>query len=465
MKKILFSFLMICGLFSVGFLVRANAQGYLVKTKEPQILLLSGESGIMPIGETLYRADSLEAVYRTMTSDNIDMIFEDGELSLFEGEFPEITSDPLIESQWYLESVDAATVRRAGVSGKGVKIAVIDSGITLTHPDLQTAGISDGYNCVLGATDPYDCSDKVGHGTMVCGLIVAQCDNEIGICGLAPDAQIIPIKITEKNSFSYSALFSGLEQALKTDCDIIHMSLGGPITDKNALSVMEDYIRQAEEKGIIVVAAAGNSGHSGNELNYPAAFDSVIGVGSLDEDLSVSYFSQKNESVFVTAPGNQILSLYSNGGYTTGLGTSLSAPMVTAAISLIKELKPSCSLQQIKEILQETSVDMGTSGYDVNYGYGVLNVKNIMEELDSFIPDFMISQGICDGKKRIHIHNNSNQTVTANTFLASADGQYNIKTGLSLPDGVTDIEEADSYHTCFLWDINLRPYTKKYDIK
>lgn len=135
-------------------------------------------------------------------------------------------------------------------------------------------------------------------------------------------------------------------------------------------------------------------------MNYPAGFDNVIGVGSVDEDLTSSYFSQKNESVFISAPGNNIISLYKNNSTTTGLGTSLSAPIVTAVIAIIKEIRPESTLQEIKELLKNTSLDCGVEGYDINYGYGVLNLERIIEEVSDDIPDFIVSQGIINSKKR-----------------------------------------------------------------
>lgn len=218
------------------------------------------------------------------------------------------------------------------------------------------------------------------------------------------------------------------------------------------------------------VAAVGNSGHTDNAMNYPAGFDNVIGVGSVDEDLSPSYFSQKNDSVFISAPGNNIISLFKGNSTITGLGTSLSAPIVTAAIAIIKEVRPECTLQEIKELLKKTSTDLGNEGYDIDYGYGILNLERIVEEISDDIPDFIVSQGIINSKKRIHIHNNSSDSVIANIFFASY-GQNNRLENIkmieevNLIDGVTNIVGTEDCENLFLWDKNFRPYTKKYFIK
>ena len=471
MKKIFVTLIFfICTIICINVNAKDENSGYIVKIKEHSISLMCVTEEITYIGDNLYHADNLNTVYSFIPSENIETIFPDYEFELFYIDYPDITSDIEFDSQWYLDKINADAIRKRGLSGKGIKIAIIDSGINFSHPDFNQSNILQGYNCTFGAEDINDYSDNIGHGTMVAGIIAAQTDNELDIAGIASNAQIIPIKITDSNSLNISSIFLGLEKALETDCDIINMSFGGAITDEEALSVLKGYIDEAEEKGIIVVAAVGNSGHTDNAMNYPAGFDNVIGVGSVDEDLSSSYFSQKNESVFVSAPGDNIISLFKNNSTTTGLGTSLSAPIVTAVIAIIKEVRPECTLQEIKELLKNTSVDYGSEGYDINYGYGILNVENIVEEIGDDIPDFIISQGIINSKKRIHIHNNSSDAVIANIFFASYGDNNHLEDieiieNVNLIDGVTNIVNGEIYENFFLWDKNLRPYTKKYSIK
>ncbi len=471
MKKTVFNLvLLICMLLCIQVNAESTYSGYIIKLKNEPIALMCAVDELSRIGEKLYYADDMETVNKFIPSENIEAIFPDYEFQLFDLDYPYITSDSDFNSQWYLDKINAVSIREKGLSGRGVKIAVIDSGINSSHPDFNKTNILQGYNCTLGAEDINDCSDNVGHGTMVAGIIAAQTDNELDISGIAGNAQIIPIKITDTNSLKISSIISGLKKALETDCDIINMSFGGAISDKEALSVLKEYIDQAEEKGIIVVAAVGNSGHIDNVVNYPAGFDNVIGVGSVNEDLESSYFSQKNESVFISAPGNNIISLSKNNSTTTGMGTSLSAPIVTATVAIIKEVMPECTLQEVKELLKKTSIDSGTEGYDVNYGYGILNAENIISEISDEIPDFIISQGVLNSKKRIHIHNNSFECITS-TVCFSLCGENNrikdieIIENVDLIDGVTNIVNEKTYENFFLWNKNLRPYTKKYSIE
>ncbi|MBQ3022047.1 MAG: S8 family serine peptidase [Clostridia bacterium] len=471
MKKIFVTLIFfICTIICISVNAENESNGYIVKVKEDSISLMCVTDEITHISDNLYRADNLNDLYSVIPADYIETIFPDYKFELFDLDYPDITSDIEFDSQWYLDKINADSIRKKGLSGEGVKIAVIDSGINFSHPDFNQSNILQGYNCTFGAEDINDYNDNVGHGTMVAGIIAAQTDNELDIAGIASNTQIIPIKITDTNSLNISSIFLGLEKALETDCDIINMSFGGAITDEEALSVLKSYIDKAEEKGIIVVAAVGNSGHTDNVMNYPAGFDNVIGVGSVDEDLTSSYFSQKNESVFISAPGNNIVSLFKNNSTTTGLGTSLSAPIVTAVISIIKEVRPECTLQEIKELLKNTSLDCGAKGYDTSYGYGVLNLEGIVEEISGDIPEFIVSQGIINAKKRVHIHNNSSKNILANAFFASY-GDNNclenmeIIENINLIDGVTNIINEKTYGSFFVWDKNLRPYTKKYSIK
>ena len=152
---------------------------------------------ITQIGDNLYHADDLNTIYRFIPAENIETIFPDYKFELFDLDYPYITSDTEFDSQWYLDKINADSIREKGLSGEGVKIAIIDSGITLLHPDFNQSNILRGYNCTLGAQDINDYSDNIGHGTMVAGIIAAQTDNELDISGIASNAQIIPIKITD----------------------------------------------------------------------------------------------------------------------------------------------------------------------------------------------------------------------------------------------------------------------------
>lgn len=471
MKKIIINIIIfICIIFCNIVNAETMSDGYIVKLKNTEVSLMCIDDELSYIGENLYRADDIDTIYDCVAPENIEVIFPDYVCELFDEDYPTTTSDIYFDQQWYLNKIGAVAIREKGLSGKGVKIAVIDSGINASHSDFNQTNILQGYNCIPGTKNVNDCSDNVGHGTMVAGIIAAQTDNELGISGMASNAQIIPIKITDKITLNISNILAGIEKAIDTDCDIINMSFGANGLDNDAMATLKELIDKAEEKGIIVIAAVGNTGHIDNAMNYPAGFDNVIGVGSVNESLTVSDFSQRNNSVFVTAPGNNITSISNSGGIESSNGTSFSTPIVTAVTAIIKEICPNYSLQDIKKLLMDTSTDAGANGYDVKYGYGILNVSKIIEELNENIPEVIISQGILNSKQRIHIHNNLGNSVVANTYFTLYDDKYNIEiteksNDINLAGGVTNITLEKDYDKFFLWDKNLRPYIKKYFIK
>ena len=471
MKKFIINIIIfICIIFCNIVNAETISDGYIVKVKNTEASLMCVDDELSYIGENLYRADDIDAIYDCVPSENIEVIFPDYICELFDTDYPITTSDTYFSQQWYLDKIGAVSIREKGLSGKGVKIAIIDSGVNTSHYDFNQENILQGYNCIVGEKDVNDCSDNFGHGTMVAGIIAAQTDNGLGISGIASNAQIIPIKITDKITFDLSDLLLGLEKAIETDCDIINMSLGVTGLDNDAMAVFKELIDKAEKKGKIVIAAAGNTGHLGNAVNYPAGFDNVIGVGAVNEDLTVTEFSQKNKGVFVTAPGKNIISLYKSGTIASSDGTSFSAPMVTAVTAVIKEVCPNYSIQDIKNLLMDTSTDAGTEGYDVKYGYGILNVSKIIEELNENIPDIIISQGILNSKRRVHIHNNLENPVVANAYFTLYDDKYDRKIidksdDINLAGGVTNITLEKDYDEFFLWDKKLRPYIKKYFIE
>lgn len=467
MKKLMFVLMMLYCLCFFDNVDAAQYQGYIFKVKNNVLTLMSENDKVSVLGDNLFCAESINDIYEAVEKENISTIFPDYELELFDVTYPQITSDTEFQNQWYLSAVNSEYARLKGISGNGVKIAVIDSGINLQHSDFNEDNILPGHNCVVGAEDTSDCSDKVGHGTQVAGIVAAKSDNETGICSIAGEAKIIPIKITESSTLNLSSLFLGIEKAIDSDCDIINMSLGGALSDDEALKEMKTLIDKAVAEGIIVIAAVGNSGTT--TINYPAGFDNVIGVGSVDSDGRVSYFSQINQSVFVTAPGNDIVTLSMNGSVTTTAGTSLSAPIVTGAAALVKQIRPECTPEEFKKILAETSSDYGLEGYDISYGHGVLNISAILESLSDCIPKFMVSQGMINQTKRIHLHNNYEKEKETNIifseYMNNIFDRADIIPGFKLSPGVTNVVLSRDYEKLFLWDKNLTPYTELYDIE
>lgn len=221
--------------------------------------------------------------------------------------------------------------------GKGIKVAILDTGCDTTHPDLQERIIG-GYNFTDDDnSNPDIYSDYNGHGTHVAGTIGAV-ENSIGVAGAAPEVSLLIVKVLNgQGSGQYDWIANGIHYAIEQKVDIISMSLGGP----DDVQALHDAVKRAVDNQILVVCAAGNEGDGRDtteELGYPAAYNEVISVGSVDFTRNSSEFSNSNREVDLAAPGENILSTYMGGQYARLSGTSMAAPHVTGGLALIKAI-------------------------------------------------------------------------------------------------------------------------------
>ncbi|MFE4895363.1 S8 family peptidase [Peribacillus butanolivorans] len=221
--------------------------------------------------------------------------------------------------------------------GKGITVAILDTGCDVDHPDLSERIIG-GRNFTgddNGNPDVY--TDYNGHGTHVAGTIAAV-HNNTGVVGFAPEASLLILKVLDKNgSGQYDWIIKGINYAVEQKANIISMSLGG----SEDVSELHQAIQNAIAKQILVVCAAGNEGDgrdSTDELGYPAYYNEVISVGSINLQRRSSEFSNSNNEVDLVAPGEEILSTYLNGKYAKLSGTSMAAPHISGALALIKDM-------------------------------------------------------------------------------------------------------------------------------
>lgn len=287
-------------------------------------------------------------------------------------------NDPYFDQQWNLTDTGFDVAWDLGLDGSGVRIAVIDSGVNASHEDFSAATIATGVNMLNNSTGV---SDETGHGTAVSGIIAATRDNGKGIAGITDKVELVPFKCFDGGDetdvlYVISAIYMAVDDY---DCDIINLSLGL----RENLKSLEAAVDYAAGKGVITVSAVGNDGVQ--QRMYPAAYDSVIGVGSVDKTGSVSYFSHYNDSVFVTAPGEEIctLSHSSNNGYSAGVGTSFATPHVTALAAMAKSLNKELDTAGFKQLLIDTCIDKGSEGYDTHYGNGYINARAFAEKITS----------------------------------------------------------------------------------
>lgn len=232
--------------------------------------------------------------------------------------------------------INAPFMWSRGFTGKNVKIAVIDSGCDTTHKDLQK-NIIGGRNFTIEDNKNINkYKDYNGHGTHVCGTIAAS-NNNYGLIGVAPDAQLLILKALDKNgSGTMKGIIDAINFAINENVDIISMSLGTS-TD---IPQLHQAIKKAVDSNILVVCAAGNEGDSSgstDEFSYPAGYNEVISVGALDYSKSAARFTNSNKEVDLVAPGVNIISTYLNGTYEALSGTSMATPHVTGALALLIE--------------------------------------------------------------------------------------------------------------------------------
>lgn len=347
-----------------------ESPGYLFEVSEETEYIEETES-LYHLGGDIYYAETIEEIQEVCDTDP-EYIEPDSTLTLF--------SEPndtyyRVYQRSYMNLINAPDFWEYEITATGVVVAVIDTGLKTGHEDIDYSRVLTGYNYVRNTTDT---SDTFGHGTYIAGIISATRNNSLGVAGLLNGVSILPLKVSDNGTSIYlSYVVNAIYDAVdKYGADVINLSMGDP----GNYSSLESAVNYATEHNVIVVAAAGNNGT--DVLQYPAAFPSVIGVGSVDKSGVVSLFSQRNSSVFVTAPGDGIYSTYTSTKYTYGDGTSFSAPFVTAMAAAAKShWGDSLTTDQYKSILQSSVYDAGDPGYDYNYGYGVIDLKLFAEQI------------------------------------------------------------------------------------
>lgn len=290
------------------------------------------------------------------------------------------------EANWGLNALGVADAWAKGITGRNVLVAVIDSGVDLSHPDLAANlwtnpgeiasdgrdndgnGYVDdvrGWDFVDGDNSP---RDENGHGTHVAS-VVAALRNGVGVSGVAPQARILPVRVLDAQGDGvYSAVARGIRYAADMGADVINLSLGG-----GASELVLAAIRYAAEKGAVVVMAAGNDGQS--SPSYPAAYAAELGiaVGAVDAEGDMAAFSNRaggSRLDYVTAPGVRVLGAYLNGGYARMSGTSMAAPHVAGIAALVLSANPRLTPAQVEAALTgaasssstQSAVDRSTTG-------------------------------------------------------------------------------------------------------
>lgn len=288
---------------------------------------------------------------------NVDYA-EPNYLGRFSETVPAAPSDPNYASQWWLPVVGDRTLWALG-KGRGVTVAVIDTGVDLTHPDLAANLLSTGYNFGDGNATP---QDVLGHGTKVAGIIAAVQNNGAGVTGLAPEAKILPIKINPggQGTFTSDKLASAIDYAVSHGAKVINLSL----TVDSETQTVKKSIQSALDKGILMVAASGNEGTT---VSFPANMSGVIGVAAVGQSGAVASFSNTGPEITVAAPGVNVYATVLGSSYGGASGTSFAAPVVSATIAGLMSINPNLSNDVYTQALRNTATALA------GYTYGSLN--------------------------------------------------------------------------------------------
>lgn len=351
------------------------------------------------------------------------------------------TNDLLYYQMWHHNAMRDYIYRENDITGKGVKVGVIDTGIMRDWEDFEGVDIQDGINvCALLDNNEerlHIMGDAHPHGTGIIGNIAAKINNEKGIAGIVDECTVIPYKVEDTACSDFANTCAGILKALQLayedGCDVVNISMGSdPNLTETQIQMFNTVVDSVTSNGMIIVAAAGNEGEVdkygdlANANIYPASCENVIGVGAVEpncdsvklyEDIASGLyttldnphvfdsrrlvntytfdminnlernqykkcdFSTANDSVFISAPGKEIRT-YTYGWegvapYISHMGTSEATPMVAAAAIGVKQMRPYIDTDMFKEILKETAIDIDGEGYDVNTGYGMIDFEGI----------------------------------------------------------------------------------------
>lgn len=377
-------------------------------------------------------------------------------------------NDPGYSSQWDLttaQGINAPATWKAGYFGAGVVVAVCDSGINRSHEDFVGANIAKGWTFLTnssGKTSSFaGAEDDNKHGSHVSSTIMASVNNGKGIAGIASKVTLLPIKILDsKGSGTTYDLIQAFDYAMKQGADVVNCSIGSPPSSDRygGFFSLQDMIDQLNAKNIIVVSAVGNEALDGNPYEFPASCKNVIGVGSVGTGKNVSSFSNYNESVDVTAPGEGIWGCSTSAtSYSSMSGTSMATPHVTALAAIGKEYakKNGKTLSEgiFLNLLKASSIDRGTAGLDKYYGWGVINIANFLNAANS--SSLWVVAADAPGLPNTDPAYYLSYNPRGGTLSASAPKAYYPSKGLKLP--VPKLKGYDFAGWCY-WSNSLRGY-------
>jgi hypothetical protein len=280
--------------------------------------------------------------------------------------------------QWDMRKIGMEAVWDVTTGSPEIIVAVLDTGVDAGHPDLG-GNVLPGYDFV---NDDPDASDDSSHGTYISGVIAAIGNNGEGVAGMAWRSRILPVKVLDKQGLGPdAAVAKGVIYAVENRARIVNISSGTPFPSR----LLEEAIRFAERRNVLVVAAAGNTGDRGNEVVYPGAYPTVLAVAATDEDDEVPPFSQRHPYVAVAAPGVAVAGTgwraSGNGPYILSSGTSAAAPHVSGLAALLLALRPELTTTEIRRLILESADLVGPEPRETTVGAGRINAARTISAI------------------------------------------------------------------------------------
>jgi subtilisin family serine protease len=279
----------------------------------------------------------------------------------------EIPNDPGFVSQWHLAKIQSSEAWSVTTGSASVVVAVIDTGVYGTHPDLAS-NLAPGWNFVKSNSDT---SDLLGHGTAVAGVIAAASNNGIGVAGVSWHSRIMPLVVVDENDLAaYSDIAEAIQYAADRGIRVINISIGGPLPS----STLQSAVDYAWNKDALIFASAMNNGTS--DPSYPAACNHVMAVSATDNNDHLASFSSYGNWIAISAPGTSILTTVNGGGYAYWFGTSFSSPIMAGVAALSLAVNPALTNVELVTILEKSADDIGSPGFDTSFGWGRVNALN-----------------------------------------------------------------------------------------
>ncbi|WP_371651420.1 MULTISPECIES: type VII secretion-associated serine protease mycosin [unclassified Streptomyces] len=288
-------------------------------------------------------------------------------------------ADSIRDRQWELAAMHTQQAWRT-TKGKGITVAVLDTGVDATHPDLAGQVLTGkdlvGFGAGRGSRD------WARHGTAMAGIIAGHGHGpggQDGVLGIAPEARILPVRVILESTDPArkkaresrgGALAEGIRWAADHGADVINLSLGDDSASAHPEPSEDAAIQYALARGSVVVASAGNGGEQGDHVSYPAAYPGVIAVAAVDRYGTHAAFSTRRWYATVSAPGVGVVIADPDRKYYEGWGTSAASAFVSGAVALVRSAHPGLSPAQIKTLLADTARNAPRGGRDDARGYG-----------------------------------------------------------------------------------------------